>query len=168
MASTQSVPRRRGDRLLGIAEDLIYFGIAALLVGAAVVVLLAQLRRFLDVFGSSANIAMLELLDGLLLVFIFVELLFAVRTTIKEREIVAEPFLIVGIIASIKEIVVLSVEAAEAKDDAEIFTRSMTEVGVLGGLVLLLSVSALLLRLKERSPEEGSRDENVSPPDPQD
>lgn len=55
---------------------------------------------------------MLELLDGLLLIFIFVELLYAVRTSLRSHEIVAEPFLIVGILACIKEIVVLSVEAA--------------------------------------------------------
>ena len=55
----------------------------------------------------------LDLLDILLLVFIVVELLFAVRTTVEKRELLAEPFLLVGIIASIKEIVVLSVEAAK-------------------------------------------------------
>ena len=35
---------------------------------------------------------MIEVLDALLLVFIFVELLYAVRITLKERQIVAEPF----------------------------------------------------------------------------
>ena len=55
----------------------------------------------------------LDLLDILLLVFIVVELLFAVRSTVEKRELLAEPFLLVGIIASIKEIVVLSVEAAK-------------------------------------------------------
>ena len=57
--------------------------------------------------------SILDLLDVLLLVFIVVELLFAVRSTVEERELLAEPFLLVGIIASIKEIVVLSVEAAK-------------------------------------------------------
>jgi hypothetical protein len=42
-----------------------------------------------------------------------VELLFAVRSTVEKRELLAEPFLLVGIIASIKEIVVLSVESAK-------------------------------------------------------
>jgi hypothetical protein len=54
-----------------------------------------------------------EVLDLLLLVFIVVELLYAVRTTLAERELLAEPFLLVGIIASIKEIVVLSVKAPD-------------------------------------------------------
>ncbi len=42
------------------------------------------------------------MLDALLLVFIFVELLYAVRTTLKERQIVAEPFLIAGILTAMR------------------------------------------------------------------
>jgi len=57
-------------------------------------------------------------------VFIIVELLSAVRVTVLKRELVAEPFLLVGIIASIKEIVVLSVKAADA-----IGSRSMISCG---------------------------------------
>ena len=97
------------------------------------------------------------MLDTLLLVFIVVELLFAVRVILGRREVVAEPFLIVGIIASIKEIIVLSVEAADyvGKDDK--FTHAIIEVGVLGALVLVLAVAAILLRAKEKEPREGDR-----------
>ncbi|MDP9434669.1 MAG: phosphate-starvation-inducible PsiE family protein [Actinomycetota bacterium] len=45
---------------------------------------------------------MVDVLDALLLVFIFVELLYAVRTTLKERQIVAEPFLIAGILTAMR------------------------------------------------------------------
>ncbi|MDP9466568.1 MAG: phosphate-starvation-inducible PsiE family protein [Actinomycetota bacterium] len=55
--------------------------------------------------------AFIDTLDAILLVFIFVELLYAVRITLKERQIVAEPFLIAGILVCIKEIVVLAVKA---------------------------------------------------------
>jgi uncharacterized membrane protein (DUF373 family) len=96
----------------------------------------------------------LELLDVLLLLFIVVELLYAVRTTIEKRELVAEPFLLVGILASIKEIVVLSVEAASAIGKGSQFDDRMIEIGVLGVLVLLLAAAALLLRRKEREPDE--------------
>ena len=95
------------------------------------------------------------MLDTLLLVFIVVELLFAVRVTIAKRELIAEPFLLVGIIASIKEIVVLSVKAADQVGTGSPFSDSMWEVGVLGVLVLLLGITAYLLRLKEREPGEG-------------
>jgi uncharacterized membrane protein (DUF373 family) len=87
-------------------------------------------------------------------VFIFVELLSAVKATIATRGLVAEPFLIVGIIASIKEIVVLSVKAADDIGGGATFRDQLWEIGVLGVVVLLLGVTAWLLRLKEREPEE--------------
>ena len=75
--------------------------------------------------------------------------------TIAKRELIAEPFLLVGIIASIKEIVVLSVKAADEIGKGSSFADAMWEVGVLGVLVLLLGFTAWLLRLKEREPGEG-------------
>ena len=80
------------------------------------------------------------------------------RVILGKREVVAEPFLVVGIIASIKEIIVLSVEAADVVGKGDEFRDSMVEVGVLGVLVLVLSVAAILLRAKEREPQEGDRD----------
>ena len=106
---------------------------------------------------------MIDVLDRLLLVFIFVELLYAVRTTLKERQIVAEPFLVAGILTAIKEIIVLSVKApSEYLDKGPEFARAMVEIGLLGGLVLVLSGAAVLLRAKEKQPEEGSDGEPVS------
>ena len=101
-----------------------------------------------DVFDDFGTTPVVEALDTLLLLFILVELLSAVRITIAKRELVAEPFLLVGIIASIKEIVVLSVKAAESIGDGAIFTDQLWEIAVLGVVVLLLGVTAWLLRIK--------------------
>lgn len=153
---------RVGNALLGISEDAVYVGIAALLAvsaGALLVAAASDLSRLTD---ADTGEVVLEVLDRLLLVFIVVELLFAVRVILSKREIIAEPFLVVGIIASIKEIIVLSVEAADFVGQREKFTHSMIEVGVLGGLVLLLAVAALLLRAKEREPEEGEESEGAA------
>jgi uncharacterized membrane protein (DUF373 family) len=97
---------------------------------------------------------MLEVLDGLLLIFIFVELLYAVRSSLRSHEIVAEPFLIVGILAGIKEIVVLSVQAAKLLEDGPQFSRAVVEIGVLAGVVLALSVAAFVLRERRRDTED--------------
>lgn len=147
---------RLGAVVLTVAEDVIYVAIAALLVVLAVVVLGDSALTLLQVRERGVQDVALEALDALLLVFIVVELLFAVKRTLAKRELVAEPFLLVGIIASIKEIVVLSVLAAdEAGTDRALFTDHLTEIAVLGVLVLLLGGTAWLLRLKEREPDEG-------------
>ncbi len=147
---------RIGNALLAVTEDVIYVGIAVLLSASAGVLLLSAARGLMTVTGDgSASDVVLEVLDRLLLVFIVVELLFAVRVILGKREVVAEPFLVVGIIASIKEIIVLSVKAADYVGKGDKFTHAIIEVGVLGGLVLALAVAAIMLRAKEREPQEG-------------
>jgi len=134
---------RIGNALLAIAEDAIYVGIATLLAISAGVLLLSAARGLTELGDVDASAVVLEVLDRLLLVFIVVELLFAVRVILGKREVVAEPFLVVGIIASIKEIIVLSVKAADYVGKGEKFNDAMMEVAILGGLVLVLSVSAI-------------------------
>ncbi len=149
-----------GERTLRLTEDAIYVAVAALLVAGAGV-LLVDAAMELGGITDKPDQAVLKLLDRLLLVFILVELIFAVRTTLARREIVAEPFLIVGIIVSIKEIILLSVEVANVLEGSPTTsgTRDPSEfawqIGLLGVLVILLSVSVLLLRRKEREPAEG-------------
>jgi uncharacterized membrane protein (DUF373 family) len=146
---------RLGTRTLEVAENLIYGGIAVFLVLAAFVLLAVAAKTSWGLFSDFSQQPLLEVLDVLLLVFIVVELLFAVRTTVEKRELVAEPFLLVGIIASIKEIVVLSVEAASALAKGAEFDDRVIEIAVLGVLVVLLGVTSFLLRRKEREPDEG-------------
>ncbi|MGK5115526.1 MULTISPECIES: phosphate-starvation-inducible PsiE family protein [unclassified Geodermatophilus] len=149
-----------GTRALEFAENVVYTGIALLLVVAALVLLALAGRTTWSVFTDFSQAPMLELLDVLLLVFIVVELLFAVRTTVEKRELVAEPFLVIGVIASIKEIVVLSVEAAGVVGRGAEFTDRIIEIAVLGVLVLLLGATSWLLRRKEREPDEGEGGES--------
>ena len=153
---------RVGTRVLELAENVVYAGIACFLVLTALVLLVLAGKTTLGLAGDFSDKPVLELLDVLLLVFVVVELLFAVRTTVEKRELVAEPFLIVGIIASIKEIVVLSVEAASVVGEPG-FDDRIVEIGVLGVLVVLLGLTSLLLRRKEREPDEGEN----PPPDPE-
>jgi uncharacterized membrane protein (DUF373 family) len=166
-AAVPEAPDRRPDRgagrLVSLAEDGIYLGIAALLTLASGVLLVVAARDLLDVFDELGPDPIVEVLDTLLLLFIVVELLSAVRVTISKRELVAEPFLLVGIIASIKEIVVLSVKAAEAIGEGATFSDQLWQIGVLGGVVLLLGATAWLLRLKEREPAEGEAAPSRSP-----
>lgn len=157
MTQQQETPRRTHvrDRLLARAEDVIYGGIALLLVVTALVLLVWTAGKLVRIPETGVQDAAIAILDALLFVFIVVELLFAVRATLIKRELVAEPFLLVGIIASIKEIVVLSVKAAEEVGRGRRFVDQLWEIAVLGVLVLLLGFTAWLLRLKEREPGEG-------------
>ena len=136
------------------AENLVYLVIAAVLVVLAAVVLATTTVEFAKLTDVGTVAMAAEVLDLLLLVFIVAELLYAVRTTLAERELIAEPFLLVGIIASIKEIVVLSVKAPDYVGTEKLMD-TVWLVGVLTATIAALAASSLLLRRKEREPSEG-------------
>ena len=150
-----AVFRRPVERFLSLAEDGIYAVVGTLLLLAAVVVFMVSVVDLAREADDGVLEAVKHLLDSLLLTFILLELSAGVRATVVSRKLVAEPFLVAGIIGAIKEIIVVTVTAGgEATEDPDKFGRSMVEVGVLGGLVLVLSAAALLSRRKEREPEE--------------
>lgn len=143
------------DNYLRMAENAVYILAGLLLVASAIIVLLVVAYHLVADLKEGAEGAVTGALDGLLLVFIVLELLAGIRATMIERQLVAEPFLIVGIIASIKEIIVITLRAKEEKGlGDEAFGAAMVEVGVLGLLVLLLAAAAYLVRRKEREPDE--------------
>ena len=146
--------QRLADRVLGIAEDAIYWAIAVVLLAGSIALLAAQFNTMLHLRNAATKTVMLEILDGLLLIFIFVELLYAVRSCLRSHEIVAEPFLIVGILAGIKEIVVLSVEAATLLPNGPEFSRAVVEIGVLGAVVVALAGAAFILRERRRDTDD--------------
>ncbi len=95
----------------------------------------------------------LRVLDQLLVVLMLVEILHTVRISIRSHVLVTEPFLVVGLIASIRRILVITLEAANltkgeafAGQGANIFRANMFELGLLGMLVLILVFAITLLR----------------------
>jgi len=136
------------DRVLLFLEDAVYWAIALVLVVGSGALIVSQFNTLLRLRDAPAKVVIVDVLDGLLLIFIFVELLYAVRSCLRSHEIVAEPFLIVGILAGIKEIVVLSVEAAKLLEKGPEFSRAIVEIGVLGAVVLVLSISAFIMRAR--------------------
>ena len=143
------------DRVLRIGENIVYSFVGLLLAAAAVITLVVVAFHLVTDVSKGVEKGVTEALDGLLLVFILLELLAGVRATMKEKRLVAEPFLIVGIIASIKEIVVLTLESKEIYDSNDAaFENAMIEIGVLAGVILLIALASYLVRRKEREPEE--------------
>ncbi len=139
------------DRALHIAEDVIYALAGILLVGGAVVVLIDAVYGFATNFSDGVIKAIEKAFTSMLIVFILVELLAAVRTVITERTLVAEPFLIVGILAAIKEMVTVATFKIELQKP----TDAMLKIAGLGAVVIGLAVAILLLRRGTREPPEG-------------
>ena len=109
--------QRRRDRtwiaaLLGYGEFLIDAAVAVALTVGGVILLGVVVYDFVRGLGEAPFIGqVLELLSGLLLVFIFPELISTIRVVIARRSVEVEPFLIVGMVAAIRRLIVISAEA---------------------------------------------------------
>lgn len=94
-----------------------------------------------------------QIIDRLLVVLMLVEILHTVRISIRSHALVTEPFLIVGLIASIRRMLVITLEAANltqperwAAGGESLFRASMYELGLLAVTILILVISIHLLR----------------------
>jgi uncharacterized membrane protein (DUF373 family) len=98
-----------------------------------------------DLGEGSFTSSILSLMDQMLLVFIVTELIHTIRAVIAENVLMTEPFLIVGIVAAIRRLIVISAEAKDVAGTAE-FGDLMVEMGILIGVVVGLGVTIFLLR----------------------
>jgi uncharacterized membrane protein (DUF373 family) len=146
--------RQRFDHYLGRAEVAIY-SILALLLSVTVFAGIASAGKLLWDALSHWTIATqtLRVLNELLVVLMLVEILHTVRISIRSHVLVTEPFLVVGLIASIRRILVISLEMATLTREANwsnqgesIFRTSMIELGLLGLLVLIFVFCITLVR----------------------
>jgi len=155
--------RRQFDYYLGKTEIVIYSVLAVLLAVTAFVTI-ATAVQILWVGLSHWTVAAqtLRVLNQLLIVLMLVEILHTVRISIRSHVLVTEPFLVVGLIASIRRILVITLEAATltkegawaTESSSGIFHSSMIELGLLGLLVLVLVVSITLLRRYARASKD--------------
>src|SRR6202166_244162 len=149
--------RKHFDDYLGMAEVAI-LTILAVLISLTALATIARSSRLLwetwhQWVAVSDTEMVLRVLDELLVVLMLVEILHTVRISIRSHTLVTEPFLVVGLIASIRRILVITLQAATLTKEGKwspqgetIFKASMIELGLLGVLILVLVYSITLLR----------------------
>jgi uncharacterized membrane protein (DUF373 family) len=97
--------------------------------------------------------AIINLLDRSLLVLMIVELLYTVKVSFREHALLPEPFLVVGLIAATRRILVVTAEFGQmVNKPGPDFHKGMIEVGLLTLMVLVLVASLRLLRAHEKDP----------------
>lgn len=137
--------RPRITRLIDAAEKVVYYIAALFLLAMIVLVFVAAGQEMLSVLEKGLLPTALSVLDSVLLIFIFAELLSTISTIVKEREIVAEPFLLIGIIAVVRRILAVTVSIEQSLGTPE-FQDLLIELGVLTALVVALSAALYLNR----------------------
>jgi uncharacterized membrane protein (DUF373 family) len=129
-------------------EDIVYIGLGLLLAGSALVLLVSGMISFgQNLVGGSLTTNIVALLDRILLILLVVELLYTVQVSFREHGLIPEPFLLVGLIAGIRRVLVLTAQFADVHDQpAAVFQHFIIELAVLTVLIVALVVSLILLK----------------------
>ena len=164
--SPKSSPaERRTAHLIHKVEQAVYIAVAALLVLSLGLALLGAAALL---WSGAAEFAATEpvyrIIDRLLFVLMLVEILHTVHASIRTGTLLCEPFLIVGLIACIRRVLVITLETSqitqpEKWDPARmpLFQSNMVELGVLALLIAVLVGSIRLTRPGEK--DTASEDE---------
>lgn len=127
------------------AERIVYYGAAVFLLTTVCMVFFSAGTSLLSVRELGALETALEVLDKVLLIFIFAELLRTVSTIVREHEIVAEPFLLIGMIAVVRRILAVTITIEQNLGTPQ-FESLLLELGVLTVLVISLAIALYFTR----------------------
>ena len=132
------------EKLFNLSENIIYVIIAILLFITSFFLVYDIISSFFAHDYSDGFIRwIVEIIGKILLMLMVIEIFYTVHVSFKEHILRPEPFLIVGLIAAIRRILVISVDSAYMPEK---FTNHMIEISILGGLIFLFILSLILLR----------------------
>lgn len=143
--------KRDAYKVLQAAETAIYLFAGFLIAAGAALLLLTTLVEGVEnlLKGHYHEVA-LTLLDRVLLALMLAEILYTLVRFAREGSLEATPFLIIGIIAAVRRVLVLTAEAVEKFDLADpAFMAVLAELAVLALLVLAFALAIRLVRSGE-------------------
>ncbi len=157
--------RRSADVIQG-AERVVYAIIGIMLVVALLIALAGAgdtlWTGLQDWTGTDATV---HIIDRLLFVLMLVEILHTVHASLRAGTLVCEPFLIVGLIACIRRMLVITLETSRitqpgqwSQDALPLFHASMLELGVLALLIVVLVGSIRVIRAAAQPPDREKLD----------
>lgn len=126
---------------------------ALLALGAAAVVLFTAIGSF------SNDASILRIIDRLLFVLMLIEILHTVRASMRTGGLTCEPFLVVGLIASIRRVLVITLQSSESTNGSmtdaaqKLFQDSMLELGVLALLIIVMVIAIYILHSTRSAPK---------------
>jgi len=135
-----------------LVSDLLHCVLGILLLAACAAQIVNAAPQLLELFSAETGMQVTaRLVDKVLFVMMILEVGHTVLISYKEHVIRPEPFLVVGIIASIRRILALTILVVEFHMDEKIFRMAMIETGVLSILIIILVTAIILLRKRSNT-----------------
>lgn len=148
MLGFMSEPQATSAKILSKAEQYIYVAAGYILVLAAAGLLISAAVELVHQFLANDYLAaMVHLLDRVLLVLMLAEIIYTVERIARTRALEATPFLVIGIIAAVRRVLVITAESVEHIDmQSSAFQATMLELALLSVMILLFAWSLYLLK----------------------
>lgn len=143
-------PVNMSRRALIVADDVIHIAVAVMLVAAAVVMLGYAVDNFTDL--SIASI--LQVVNDALFVLIIAEVLWTIIRYLRREKFSLAPFLFIGIISSLRRILVIDAQMAVGESQHS-FNENLMELGAHVGIIFVLVVAYYLVKKARTLEGEG-------------
>jgi len=138
----------RAANLLENAESVVLVVIGVALVLVALLLLYSSaydLNEALHHGAAEIEAKAVSILNTVLLVMMTMEIVYTVAITLKSHTLKAEPFLIIGVIAGIRRMLVITATSTAAAHPEE-FRNLLLELGLLAATVVALAGAIWILR----------------------
>jgi uncharacterized membrane protein (DUF373 family) len=159
-----SWPEIRRGTPLRVLIDLIQYGVAIALLVLAAAVLVRSFISFITSLNSSASgytLSLISAIDGVLVVIILVDIMRTVLTHLEGWGFPFRPFLVIGIIAAVRDILAVSTRLTLSSGGTTVgappISQSLFELGTNAGVILVLAVALFLTRGQNADAETEAR-----------
>jgi uncharacterized membrane protein (DUF373 family) len=142
---------RRSISVLEHAQDIVAVTVGVVLVLLAAILLVSGVVDFLDGANGPISSAAPQLLDHVLLVLILIEIVHTVVLSLRAHRLVAQPFIVVGLIAVIRFILVVLTPGGQG--------ASAAELGLLIGMVAVFVAGLIAVTLVEKGADRDGGDQ---------
>jgi hypothetical protein len=134
----------RAESIVLVLVGIVLIIIAVLLLGNSV----TSLVILVNPAGTASGVRDLaiQILDTVLLVMMTMEIVYTVAISLESHQLVAEPFLIIGAIAAIRRMLVITAEGTKVGEDLTAFLPILLELALLALIVVAMAGSIYLLR----------------------
>src|SRR5580698_1895356 len=137
-----------GAHILGRSESAVLIVIGLVLVVLALLMLESAVVAMVHAAGEGKiHEEAIEILDRVLLVMMTMEIVYTVAVSLEAHALVAEPFLIIGAIAAIRRMLVITATSTKDEHTApEVFRNTLLELGLLALIVVTMALSIYTLK----------------------
>ncbi len=141
--------RHQGRHVIGllqVAEDIVHYVVAIVLVSVAGVVLIHSVGDAFDSGHDTFAEQVTSVINSILFVIIVMEILRTVVAHFDDAGLQLKPFLIIGIISAVRHILTVGAQVSlGGSHDPEAFRQTQVELGVNAAVVMALVLGLVLV-----------------------